>query len=98
MKDNLIIFAIGVLFGAVIATGAFYVYTVVINNTCNNTNNTQLNGGQPPEMPNTQDSDNNDQDNNNQQRRQMPGGMPNRNSMPNEIPTEEGTDSTQPEM
>ena len=52
MKDKIILFVIGVLLGAVIATGAFYVYTISSNN-CS-TNTTQQNGGQPPEMPNIQ--------------------------------------------
>ncbi len=47
MKDKIILFVIGVLVGAVIATGAFYIY----NKSNNNCNNTQMNGGQPPEMP-----------------------------------------------
>lgn len=52
MKEKIIIFVIGVLFGAVISTGAFYLYISTTNN-CNCSNqNTQMNGGQPPEMPN----------------------------------------------
>ena len=49
MKDKIILFVIGVLVGAVISTGAFYVYTITSNNT--NSGNTQMNGGQPPEIP-----------------------------------------------
>ena len=53
MKDNkILLFIIGVLVGAVISTGAFYVYTTTLNS--NTTNNTQMNGGTPPEMPNGQ--------------------------------------------
>ena len=52
MKDNIIIFVIGVLVGAVIATGAFYVYTIS-NNNSSNAQTTQMNG-QPPEMPSGQ--------------------------------------------
>lgn len=48
MKDKILVFIIGVLVGAVLSTGAFYIYTRVSGNN----NNTQLNGGQPPEMPN----------------------------------------------
>ena len=48
MKDKIVLFVIGVLVGAVIATGAFYVYSTT-NSKCSNT--TQMNGGQPPEMP-----------------------------------------------
>ena len=54
MKDKIMLFVIGILLGAVIATGAFYVYTKA-NNNCNNT---QMNGGQPPEMPSGQNSEN----------------------------------------
>ena len=51
MKDKIILFVIGVLVGAVIATGAFYIYTST--NNCNNQSN-QMNGGTPPEMPSGQ--------------------------------------------
>ena len=54
MKDKIILFVIGVLVGAVIATGAFYIYTT----TNKNCNNNQMNGN-PPEMPNSQNSGNN---------------------------------------
>ena len=54
MKDKIILFVIGVLVGAVISTGAFYVYTTTNSNN-NSNNNTQMNGGQqPPEMPSGQ--------------------------------------------
>ena len=52
MKEKILLFVIGVLVGAVIATGAFYIYSKNTNN-CSS-NNTQMNGGQPPEMPNEQ--------------------------------------------
>ena len=76
MKDKIIIFIIGILVGAVIATGSFYIY--LNTSKCNNNNNqNQMNGGQPPEMPNGQNGqkpempnnstqDNNTQNNNNQ--------------------------------
>ena len=51
MKDKIILFIIGVLFGAVIATGAFYVYTTT-NNNSNSCQTMQMSGGTPPEMPN----------------------------------------------
>ena len=59
MKEKIILFVIGVLFGAVIATGAFYIYTTT-NNSCTstNTNNTQMNGNRPPEIPSGQNSEN----------------------------------------
>ena len=77
MKDKILLFIIGVLVGAVISTGAFYVYTVANNNSCSNANTTQMNSGngQPPEMPVGQNngngqppempSGNNSQNNNN---------------------------------
>lgn len=49
MKDKIILFVIGVLVGAVIATGAFYAYTVAAKS-CDCNSNNQMNGGQPPEM------------------------------------------------
>lgn len=49
MKDNILLFIIGVLVGAVIATGAFFAYTKA-NSTCNN----GMPGGNPPSMPNGQ--------------------------------------------
>lgn len=55
MKDKIMMFIIGVLVGAVIATGAFYVYTITNNN---NNQTTQMNeGGTPPEMPNGQNGE-----------------------------------------
>ncbi len=46
MKDKVMIFIIGVLVGAVIATGAFYAYTKI-----NGSNSNQMSGNKPPEMP-----------------------------------------------
>jgi hypothetical protein len=54
MKDKIMLFVIGVLLGAVIATGAFYVYTKATNS-CNS-NNIEMSG--PPEMPNGQNNEN----------------------------------------
>ena len=51
MKEKIMVFVIGLLVGAVIATGAFYVYTNA--NTCSCGNN-QMMGGTPPEMPSGQ--------------------------------------------
>ncbi len=52
MKEKIMIFIIGILVGAVIATGVFYMYSNS-NKTCDCTNqNMQFNGGEPPEMPN----------------------------------------------
>ena len=74
MKDKFLLFVIGVLVGAVISTGAFFVYTKT-NTTCSNSNNQmQMPGGEPPSMQNTQGEqngeppakpeENNSQDNN----------------------------------
>ena len=57
MKDKIILLIIGILVGAIISTGAFYVYTTTnCSNTCSN--NTQMGGGEPPEMQNGQNSEN----------------------------------------
>ena len=55
MKDKIIIFVIGILLGAVISTGAFYIYTITKGS--NECDNVQMNGGQPPEMPNGQNGE-----------------------------------------
>ena len=57
MKDKLLLFIIGVLVGAVISTGAFYVYTTT-NSNANNNMTMQAPGGNPPEMPSGQNSEN----------------------------------------
>ena len=54
MKDKIIIFVIGVLVGAVIATGSFYVYSTNANSCNSNPGNMQMNGNQPPEIPSGQ--------------------------------------------
>lgn len=56
MKNQIILFVIGVLVGAIISTGAFYVYTTTINS--NNNSSMQM-GGTPPEMPNGQNGQSN---------------------------------------
>ena len=58
MKNKIVLFVIGILIGAVIATGSFYVYTTINTKNNNDNNNTQMNGGQPPEIPNGQNSEN----------------------------------------
>lgn len=46
MKDKILVFIIGFLVGAVIATGVFFIISK------NNSNNgPQMNGGTPPQMP-----------------------------------------------
>ena len=75
MKDKFLLFVIGVLVGAVISTGAFFVYTKATT-TCNTDNNTQMQmpGGTPPSMPSGQNGepperpeDHNTQNSNNSQ-------------------------------
>ena len=58
MKDKIFLFIIGVLIGAVISTGAFYVYTTTAKSCDCSSNNTGINGGQPPEMQNGQNNSN----------------------------------------
>ena len=52
MKDKLLLFMIGVLVGAIISTGAFYVYTKTATCSTNNGNQMSMPGGNPPSMPN----------------------------------------------
>lgn len=58
MKDKLILFAIGVLVGAVVATGTFCIYTSIIKS-CNSNTNNQITNAQPPQMPSGQNNNNN---------------------------------------
>lgn len=50
MKEKLMIFIIGVLVGAVLATGAFFIYTKVNTSSTTATLEGQMPGGNPPEM------------------------------------------------
>ena len=56
MKDKILLFIIGILLGAIIATGAFFVYSNCSNSTSNQ--NTSMPGGTPPSMPNGQSGEN----------------------------------------
>ena len=47
MKNKIMIFIIGSLVGAILTTGAFYLF--VGNNNCSN--NFPMSGGEPPEKP-----------------------------------------------
>lgn len=62
MKDKIILFIIGVLVGAIISTGAFYVYTTTSNscssNEMNDGQSMQMPGENPPSMPDGQNSEN----------------------------------------
>ncbi|MBQ6546598.1 MAG: hypothetical protein IJL74_01200 [Bacilli bacterium] len=81
MKSKILMFIIGVLFGAVISTGAFYVYTTTnCSNNCGSNTQMNGNGGTPPEMPSGQNSDNNQNSENGQ---------------PPEKPDESNTNNTQ---
>ena len=52
MKEKILLFIIGVLVGAVISTGAFFIYSKV--SSCNNNKQIGMPGGTPPSMPNNQ--------------------------------------------
>lgn len=65
MRDKVIMFIIGVLVGAVISTGAFFIYTKVSTCNTNNNQNTQMPGGTPPSMPNGQGSQQSERPNDN---------------------------------
>ena len=50
MKDKIFMFIIGALVGAIVATGAFYIYTSTTKTTdCSSEE--RFKGGEPPEMP-----------------------------------------------
>ena len=49
MKNKILIFIIGLLVGAVLSTGAFYIYTAT-NTSCNNGSG-EMKQGEPPEKP-----------------------------------------------
>ena len=48
MKDNILLFVIGVLLGAVISTGAFYMYTVASNASKCDNQTMQMDRGERP--------------------------------------------------
>ena len=66
MKEKILLIIIGMLLGAIIATGGFYIYNK--SNTCDvNNQQMHMNGGQPPELPsgeNPPEMQNNTQNNN----------------------------------
>ena len=67
MKDKIIMFIIGLLVGAIISTGAFYIYTTTSNNCDCSSQNTMMNGGEPPQMPNGENGEPPQMPNNNSQ-------------------------------
>lgn len=81
MKDKIMLFVIGVLVGAVIATGAFFAYTKI-----NSSNNSGMTGpgGNPPSMPSGQNGENNG-----------PPEMPNGNNSQNSTQTNNETSSNE---
>ena len=76
MKDKIMIFIIGILVGAVSATGAFYIYSTNKSDKCSNI--IEREGGEPPEMPNGQ----------NGQPPEKPDGE---NGQPPEMPSDNNT-------
>ena len=73
MKDKIMLFIIGVLVGAVLATGAFYAYSKI--NSSNN-NQPSMNGGTPPSMPSGE----------NGKPPELPSGENNQGGQPPEMP------------
>ena len=76
MKEKIIIFIVGLLLGAIIATGSIYVYTLANSGGNNNGQTMQMPNGnfpnnqmggnnQPPEMPGGANFQNNNQTNSN---------------------------------
>ena len=51
MKEKIIVFIIGVLVGAVLSTGAFYIYTATNKTNNNNIGMNEPPSGTPPEKP-----------------------------------------------
>jgi len=81
LKVKIIIFVIGLLVGAIIASGAFLIYTKTSSTNCE-TQTTHMNGGTPPEMPSGE----------NDQLPQMPNGE---NGQPPEKPDGENSNSSE---
>ena len=67
-KEKILVFIIGLLLGAVIATGAF----IVCTKTCHSNGHQNNQNNQPPSMPNGNNNDN--QTNQNNQPPEMPSG------------------------
>ena len=80
MKEKILLFVVGVLVGAVISTGAFYVYNNSKVGKCNN-QTMRMPGGAPPSLPggNQQDGKNNK----NGQPPEIPNGNQNSNQANN---------------
>ena len=92
MKEKIMIFLIGLLIGAIICTGAFYVYTTTGNKcTDSTTQTTQMPGGQSPQMPNG--NNNSNSNNNNGQPPEKPSGDNSSNSNNNQAPQQNDSNS-----
>lgn len=96
-RSKVLLFVIGVLVGAVIATGAFVAYTLTTNNSGGQT--MQMPGGTPPEMPGGQSNSNNQsgsnsQDNSNGQSSSNSQSGNNQNSQPPEKPSGDNSQSS----
>ena len=95
MKDiigeKIIIFVIGLLLGAVIATGAFVVCTKTCHNKGNRGEIMRLPNGNQPSMNNGQGQNNNNQ---NGQPPAAPSGDNNQNSQPPEKPGESNSQNS----
>lgn len=79
MKDKIFMFIIGALVGAIVATGAFYIYSST-NKTNDCSAQEQFKGGEPPEMSSGE----------NGERPEPPSGE---NGQPPEKPGESNTES-----
>ena len=93
MGEKIIIFIIGLLLGAVIATGAFMVCTKTCHNKGNRGEIMQLPNGNQPSMNNKQDQNNNNQSN---QPPAAPSGdnnQSNQNGQPPEMPNNDNSQS-----
>ena len=74
MKEKIFLVIIGVLVGAVLATGVFFTYTLISNSSKCRDHQTQMNGGQPPSLPNGNNNDNNNGNSNSNQPPSMQNG------------------------
>ncbi len=88
MKEKIFLVIIGVLVGAVLATGVFFTYTLISNSGKCRDHQIGMNGGGPPGM---QNGNNNGNNNNSNQPPSMPNGdnnQSNGNGQPPEKPGE----------
>ncbi len=94
MKEKIFLVIIGVLVGAVLATGVFFTYTLISNSGKCRDNQIGMNGGQPPSLPNSNSNGNNNSNSN--QPPEMPSGENNnQNSNNNQPPEKPGENNNQ---